>query len=82
MSIANNTIQDLPKFVLIESGNVMEIDTTGDNPQNDPLSGEILPKIEKSEVFEKEDFESKTILVPNMLNVIHEDHNYISGSDR
>ena len=82
VEIANNKLlQDLPKLVLIDSGNVMEIDnTTGDaDPKNDPLSGEkILPKIEKSDNFkEEEDFESKTISVSNILNVIHEDHCYI-----
>ena len=77
--VTNIKIQDLPKLVLIESGNVMEINTTGDdNPKNDPLGEEIFPKIEKSDNFkEEEDFESKTILVPNILNAIYEDHNYI-----
>ena len=78
--VTNIKIQDLPKLILIESGNVMEINTTGDdNPKNDPLGEEILPKIEKSDNFkeEEEDFESKTILVPNILNAIYEDHNYI-----
>ena len=78
--VTNIKIQDLPKLVLIESGNVMEINTTGDdNPKNDPLGEEILPKIEKSDNFkeEEEDFESKTISVSNILNVIHEDHCYI-----
>ena len=78
--VTNIKIQDLPKLVLIESENVMEINTTGDdNPKNDPLGEEILPKIEKSDNFkeEEEDFESKTILVPNILNAIYEDHNYI-----
>ena len=78
--VTNIKIQDLPKLILIESGNVMAINTTGeDNPKNDPLGEEILPKIEKSDNFkeEEEDFESKTILVPNILNAIYEDHNYI-----
>ena len=77
--VTNIKIQDLPKLVLIESGNVMEINTTGDdNPKNDPLGEEILPKIEASDNFkEEEDFESKTISVSNILNVIHEDHCYI-----
>ena len=77
--VTNIKIQDLPKLVLIESGNVMEINTTGDdNPKNDPLGEEIFPKIEKSDNFkEEEDFESKTISVSNILNVIHEDHCYI-----
>ena len=74
--VTNIKIQDLPKLILIESGNVMEINT--ENPKNDPLGEKILPKIEKSDnLKEEEDFESKTILVPNILNAIYEDHNYI-----
>ena len=78
VKMANKKIQDLPKLVMIVNGNVIKIDAnTSEDPKNDPLGGEkILPKIEKSE---EEDFESKTILVPNVLNMIHEDHNYISG---